>query len=220
MRLWRDESCSTARPAQLGNLKVDTFAMYVHDYGAPIGWRLALNRPESVRAIISQNGNAYEEGFVPEFWEPVWQYARSQTVETERAARGALTLESIEWQYLHGEPDTTLLAPETWHHDYQLVNRPGNDAIQLALTRDYVNNVALYPQVHQYFRDSGVPLLAVWGRNDGIFAAAGAKAFAQDLPNAAVELLDGGHFLLESAHDAIARLVLRFLDRLPSRSNH
>lgn len=189
--------------------------MYVQDYGAPIGWRLALADPDAVTAIISQNGNAYDEGFVESFWTTVWDYQREQTAETESAIRGALTLETTRWQYLTGVPDETLVDPETWHHDHALLSRPGNDAIQLALFRDYATNPPLYPELHAYLRKHQPPVLAVWGEHDPIFGPAGARAFAADVPDAEIHLLDGGHFLLESAGDEVAGLVGDFLGRLP-----
>jgi pimeloyl-ACP methyl ester carboxylesterase len=196
----------------LADLGVDRYAIYVQDYGAPIGWRLALADPGAVTAVVSQNGNAYDEGFVEDFWAPIWRYAADRDADTEAALRPALGIDAIRWQYTHGVPDPETVDPETWHHDAALVSRPGNDRAQLALFADYVSNVALYPAVHQYFRDTHVPLLAVWGRNDEIFTAAGATAFTRDLPDARVELLDGGHFLLESHLDEVAALVLAFLD--------
>ncbi|MFI6424614.1 alpha/beta fold hydrolase [Promicromonospora sp. NPDC050880] len=197
----------------LAQLGVRRFAIYVQDYGAPVGWRLALRDPGSVTAIVTQSGNGYEEGFVEEFWRPVRDYWRERTPETEAGVRGALTLEAIRWQYLTGEPDPTLVSPDTWHHDHALVSRPGNDAVQLALFGDYASNPPLYPRLHAYLRESGVPVLAVWGRGDEIFAPAGAEAFARDAHDAEVHLLDGGHFLLESAGAEVADLMLDFLGR-------
>ncbi|KIF70873.1 alpha/beta hydrolase [Streptomyces sp. AcH 505] len=197
----------------LDQLGVDRFAIYVQDYGAPIGWRLALGSPASVTAVISQNGNAYDSGFVEGFWTTVWDYQREQTPETEAAIRTALTLDAIKWQYVTGVPDETVVSPDTWHHDHQLVSRPGNDEIQLALFRDYATNSPLYPAVHTYFREHRPPLLAVWGKNDPIFGPAGAAAFRDDLPDAQVHLLDGGHFLLESALHETSRLIGSFLDK-------
>ncbi|MGA9493530.1 MAG: alpha/beta hydrolase [Mycobacterium sp.] len=195
-------------------LKVDRYAMYVQDYGAPIGWRLALSEPAAVTAIISQNGNAYEAGFVEDFWKTVRAYQASQTAETESAVRQFLTLEATRWQYVTGVPDETLVNPESWYHDYALISRPGNDDVQLTLFRDYANNAPLYPRVHEYFRNSNVPLLAVWGRGDEIFGPAGARAFADDLPDAEIHLVDGGHFLLESALDEVAGLIDSFLGKV------
>lgn len=198
--------------AELGVLR---YAIYVQDYGAPVGWRLALAAPEAITAIITQNGNGYDAGFVEGFWKTVWNYQRAQTPETEAAIRGALTLEATRWQYLTGVPDETLVSPDAWYHDYALLSRPGNDAIQLALFRDYATNLPLYPALHEYLRRTRPPLLAVWGRGDEIFGPDGARAFAADVPDAEIHLLDGGHFLLESAGDQVAELMLDFMDRVP-----
>ncbi|GAA4586718.1 alpha/beta hydrolase [Planotetraspora phitsanulokensis] len=202
----------------LSQLGVSRYAVYVQDYGAPVGWRLALNRPDAITAIITQNGNAYEAGFVPSFWETVWAYHREQTPETEAAISQALTLDAIKWQYLTGVPDETVVSPDTWHHDFALVSRPGNDRVQLALFLDYATNPPLYPRLHEYLRARQTPLLAVWGQGDEIFGPAGARAFADDLPDARIHLLEGGHFLLESALDEVAALIRAFLDEvLPRR---
>ena len=195
----------------LRELGIDRYAMYVQDYGAPIGWRLALADPAAITAIISQNGNGYDAGFVESFWKTVWDYQTHQTTETEAAVRQFLTLEATRWQYLTGVPDETLVDPESWYHDYALLSRPGNDDVQLALLRDYANNSPMYPRLHEYFRASRVPLLAVWGRGDEIFGPAGAQAFADDLPEAEIHVLDGGHFLLESALDETVVLIRAFL---------
>jgi pimeloyl-ACP methyl ester carboxylesterase len=197
----------------LDHLGVDRYAMYVQDYGAPIGWRLALRRPATVAAIISQSGNAYDEGFVPEFWSAVWAYAQAPGPQTEPAVRGALEVEAIRWQYLTGVPDPGLVDPDTWVLDHAQVSRSGNDEIQLALFRDYATNPPLYPVVQDYFRRSQVPLLAIWGAGDEIFGPAGATAFARDLPDAEIHLLDGGHFLLESALDTATGYIRGFLGR-------
>jgi pimeloyl-ACP methyl ester carboxylesterase len=197
----------------LGRLGITRYAMYVQDYGAPVGWRLALADPDALTAIITQNGNGYEAGFVEGFWKPVREYWADQNPRTEAAVRQALTLEAIRWQYLHGVPDESLVSPDTWYHDFALVSRPGNDLVQLALFADYASNLPLYPKLHAYLRDSRVPLLAVWGRNDEIFGPAGAVAFAEDAPSAEICLLDGGHFLLESHLDAAAGAIRGFLDR-------
>jgi pimeloyl-ACP methyl ester carboxylesterase len=197
----------------LGQLGVDRYALYVQDYGAPIGWRLALRDPEAITAIVTQNGNGYDAGFVEDFWRTVWNYQREQTPDTEAAIRQALTLEVTRWQYLTGVADETLVSPDTWHHDYNLLTRPGNDLIQLALFRDYATNAPLYPRLHEYLRSSGVPVLAVWGRGDEIFGPAGAEAFTQDAVDAEIHLLDGGHFLLESAGPEVAALIRDFLGR-------
>ncbi|SEO04894.1 alpha/beta fold hydrolase [Actinacidiphila rubida] len=197
----------------LRQLGVDRFAMYVQDYGAPIGWRLALRAPERVTAIVTQNGNAYEEGFVKPFWDGVFAYTDDPRPETEAAMRTALTLDSTRWQYVNGVADPSLVSPDNWVHDQALLDRPGNDEIQLGLFRDYPTNVGLYPRVHRYFRESQVPLLAAWGARDEIFGPAGAEAFRQDLPSAEVHLLESGHFALESHLDEIAALMRDFLGR-------
>ena len=197
----------------LTQLNVTRYAIYVQDYGAPIGWRLALADPSAITAIITQNGNGYDAGFIPGFWQTVWDYQREQTPETEAGIRGALTLESTKWQYLTGVPDESLVSPDTWQLDHALLSRPGNDEIQLALFRDYATNPPLYPALHEYLRREHPPVLAVWGRNDPIFAPEGATAFAADAPDAEIHLLDGGHFLLESAGDEVAGLIRDFLSR-------
>jgi pimeloyl-ACP methyl ester carboxylesterase len=198
----------------LRHLGVTRYAMYVQDYGAPIGWRLALAGPEAVTAIITQNGNGYDAGFVPGFWKTVWDYHHAPTPETEAGVRSALTLEAIRWQYLTGVPDESLVSPDTWHHDHALVSRPGNDQVQLKLFRDYPANRPLYDRLHEYLRSSQVPLLAVWGRGDEIFGPDGARAFAEDVREAEIHLLDGGHFLLESALTEVSDLIRTFLDRV------
>ncbi len=170
--------------------------------------------PERITRIITQNGNAYEEGFVKPFWDGRFAYAQSPGPDTEAPVRGALTAEITRWQYVNGVSDPSLVSPDNWVHDQALLDRPGNDVIQLKLFRDYPTNVDLYPQVHQYFRDSQVPLLAVWGANDEIFGPAGAEAFAEDLPDAEIHLLDSGHFALESHLGAITGHIRGFLDRV------
>lgn len=197
----------------LEQLGIDRYAMYVQDYGAPIGWRLALRRPAAVAAIISQNGNAYDDGFVEDFWSGLFSYAQAPGPDTEKPVRGALGLDAIRWQYLTGVSEPDLVDPDTWAIDHAEVSRPGNDAIQLALFRDYATNPPLYPAVQEYFRSSQVPLLALWGAGDEIFGPAGATAFARDLPDAEIHLIDGGHFLLESALDTAVGYIRGFLGR-------
>lgn len=197
----------------LDQLGVTTYAMYVQDYGAPVGWRLALRDPQAVTAIITQNGNGYDAGFVPEGWTAVWDYQREQTPETAAALRQFLSFEATRNQYVAGVPDPSVVSPDTWHHDFALLSRPGNDAIQLALFKDYASNPRLYPALHEYLRTSGVPVLAVWGDKDPFFGPDGARAFAEDAVDAEIHLRDGGHFLLESDLEAVTGLIRDFLAR-------
>ncbi|AEB45200.1 alpha/beta fold hydrolase [Micromonospora maris] len=200
--------------ALLTDLGITRYAIYVQDYGAPVGWRLALRTPAAVTAVISQNGNAYDDGFVPQFWAPVWAYAKNPGPDTEPAVREALSLDAIRWQYLHGVDRPELVDPDTWTSDHRDISRPGNDLAQLALFRDYATNPPLYPRLHAYFRQSQVPLLAVWGAEDLIFGPDGARAFTRDLPAAEIRLVPGGgHFLLESHLDTAAAHIRDFLTR-------
>jgi pimeloyl-ACP methyl ester carboxylesterase len=193
---------------------LERYAIYVFDYGAPVGFRLALARPGHVRAIISQNGNAYEEG-LGESWAPIRRYWQEPTQENRDAIRFILTLEGTKWQYVHGVPDESLVAPEAYWLDHALLNRPGNDEIQLDLFGDYATNVALYPRFQAYFAEHKPPFLAVWGRHDPFFLPPGAQAFKRDNPNAEVHLLDTGHFALETHAEEIAAFIRRFMGRLP-----
>ncbi|MCA2211300.1 alpha/beta fold hydrolase [Jidongwangia harbinensis] len=199
--------------ALLARLGVARYAIYVQDYGAPVGWRLALRHPAAVTAVISQSGNGYDEGFVEDFWRDIRAYQEKPTPELEATMRAALTLDAIRWQYTAGVPDESLVSPDTWHHDHALVSRPGNAEVQLTLFRDYATNPPLYPALHAWLRERQVPVLAVWGRHDPIFGPDGARAFARDTGNAEVHLLDGGHFLLESAGEEVAALIRTFLGR-------
>jgi pimeloyl-ACP methyl ester carboxylesterase len=198
----------------LDQLGPDRYAIYVQDYGAPIGWRLALRHPQAITAIVTQNGNGYDEGFIEGFWKTVWDYQREQTPETEAAIRTALDGESIKWQYLTGTTDETLVSPDTWTHDAAQLARPGNDEIQLKLFRDYATNAPMYPALHDYLRTSKVPVLAVWGQGDPIFGPDGARAFRRDAADAEIHLLEGGHFLLETAAEQVADLMSDFLARV------
>jgi pimeloyl-ACP methyl ester carboxylesterase len=196
----------------LDHLGLSRYALYVQDYGAPVGWRLALRHPERITAIVSQNGNAYVEGFVGDAMEPLFTYGRDRSAANAEPLRGLISIDGLKWQYTHGVSDPTLVDPDAWVNAHAAV--AGSEeavAVQLALFADYITNVELYPRVHEYFRTSQVPLLAVWGRNDEIFGPAGALAFSQDLPNAEINLLDGGHFLLESRLDAVVALMRPFL---------
>ncbi|WP_433226705.1 alpha/beta fold hydrolase [Microtetraspora malaysiensis] len=208
------DSLTEVTTALLARRGVHEYAIYVQDYGAPIGWRLAMGSSGRVTAIVTQNGNAYTDGFVDAFWGGLFAYAAAPGPDTEGPVRAALSLDSTRWQYENGVADLSLISPDAWTLDQMLLDRPGNADIQLALFRDYPSNVALYPRVHEYFRASQVPLLAVWGANDGIFGPAGATAFLRDLPEAEVHLLDAGHFALESHLDVIAGYLRGFLGRV------
>jgi pimeloyl-ACP methyl ester carboxylesterase len=195
---------------------LERYAIYVFDYGAPLGLRLALAHPERITAIVSQNGNAYEEG-LSQGWNPIQKYWKEPTPENRAALRDFLKPETTKWQYLHGVQDETLVAPETYHLDSALMARPGNDEIQLDLFLDYASNVALYPKFQEYFRTRRPPLLAVWGKSDPFFLPAGAAAFQRDNPDAEVHSYDTGHFALET-HDAeIASAIQDFLGRKLAR---
>ncbi|NVN50631.1 alpha/beta hydrolase [Mycolicibacterium hippocampi] len=197
----------------LSELGVARYAIYVQDYGAPVGWRLALRDPAAITAIITQNGNGYDAGFVTDGWVPVWNYQREQTPETAAALREFLSYEATRTQYVAGVPDESVVSPDTWHHDFALLSRPGNDLIQLKLFLDYATNPKLYPALHDYLRASAVPVLAVWGDKDPFFGPDGARGFADDAVDAEIHLLDGGHFLLESAFDEVTALIRDFLSR-------
>ena len=196
---------------------LERFAMYIFDYGAPVGLRLALAHPERITAIISQNGNAYEEG-LSEGWNPIQRYWREPTEDNRNALREFLKPEATKWQYTHGVADESQIAPESYALDAALLGRPGNDEIQLDLFLDYASNVALYPKFQEYFRTKRPPLLAVWGKNDPFFLPPGAEAFKRDNPNAEVKLLDTGHFALETHVEEIAREILDFLGRKLART--
>jgi pimeloyl-ACP methyl ester carboxylesterase len=188
------------------------FALYIFDYGAPTGLRIALANPERITGIISQNGNAYEEG-LSEGWNPIERYWRDPTDANRQALRELLTPESIRWQYTHGVPDTSLVAPDGSDLDSYYMTRPGADEAQLDLFLDYASNVALYPDFQAYFRKHRPPFMAVWGRNDPFFLPAGAEAYKRDLPEAEVRFLDTGHFALETHANEIAEAIGEFLAR-------
>jgi pimeloyl-ACP methyl ester carboxylesterase len=194
-------------------LGLTRYAIYIFDYGAPVGLRLALAHPEHITAIVSQNGNAYEEGLGKEAWNPVQNYWRQPTQENRDALRAFLTLDSIRWQYTHGASDPARVAPETYTLDAALISRPGNQEIQLDLFGNYASNVSLYPEFQRYFRERKPPVLAIWGKNDPFFIPPGAEAFRRDNPNATVTFLDTGHFALETHVDEIASAVDQFLGR-------
>ncbi|MFF5262081.1 alpha/beta fold hydrolase [Actinomadura viridis] len=199
----------------LDHLGLDSFALYVHDYGAPIGLRIAAGHPERVTALITQSGNAYEEGFTP-FWEVLFAHAKDRAAN-EPVVRELLEVEATRWQYLHGVPADRLdrVAPDSWLLDQAGLDRPGNKEIQLQLFWDYQFNLARYPEFQEYFRAHRPPTLITWGANDEIFGPEGARAYLRDLPEAELHLLDTGHFALETHGAEIAALVRDFLKRVP-----
>lgn len=192
-------------------LKIGCFALYVFDYGAPTGFRLAMAHPERVTAIVSQNGNAYEEG-LGDAWAPIRKYWASPTAKHAEVIRqNILTPERIRWQYMLGVSDQEGVPPESYTLDAALLERAGNKEIQLDLLLDYASNVKLYPKFQKYFRKSKPPFLAIWGKNDPFFIPAGAEAFRKDMPNARVEFLDTGHFAIETHVVEIAAAMKQFL---------
>ncbi len=196
-------------------LQLKRYALYVFDYGAPVGLRLAMARPERVTAIISQNGNAYKEG-LGDAWDPIRKYWAEPTAENREVIRkNILTLEGTRWQYTHGVTNPESVAPESYTLDWALLERPGNKEIQLDLFLDYASNVKLYPKFQEYFRGSKPPLLAIWGKNDPFFIPAGAEAFRKDLPDAKVQFLDTGHFAIETHVEEIALAMRDFFQQLP-----
>jgi pimeloyl-ACP methyl ester carboxylesterase len=196
----------------LTRVGVTRYALYVMDYGAPVGYRVALKHPERVTALVIQNGNAYEEG-LKEFWKPIKAYWESGQPAQREALRAGTTLEATRSQYLDGVADRSRVDPSAWVQDQALLDRPGNVEIQLDLFYDYRTNLELYPQFQKFFRERQPPTLIVWGRNDAIFPADGARAYLKDLPRAELHLLDSGHFALEDRGEEIARLMRAFLGR-------
>src|ERR1700743_1615224 len=190
----------------------DRFAIYVFDYGAPTGFRIAARHPERITAIISQNGKAYEEG-LSEGWTPIRAYWQDPSSANREALRAFLTPETTRWQYTHGAPDETLVSPDGQNLDNYYMARPGAHDVQLDLFGDYKTNVALYPAFQQYFRTHQPAFLAVWGKNDPFFLPAGAEAFKRDMPKAVVRFVDTGHFALETHAREIADSIRDFLAR-------
>lgn len=192
-------------------LRLRRFALYVFDYGAPTGLRLAMAHPDRVTAIVSQNGNAYEEG-LGDAWGPIRKYWSEPTPENREVLRqNILTPDGTRWQYTHGVSDPECVPPESYTLDAALLERPGNKEIQLDLFLDYASNVKLYPAFQDYFRKANPPLLAIWGKNDPFFVPAGAEAFRRDIPNARIEFLDTGHFATETHVVEIAAAMKQFL---------
>jgi pimeloyl-ACP methyl ester carboxylesterase len=187
------------------------YILYVQDYGAPVGYRLAVKRPERVTALVVQNGNAYEEGLDNDFWKPLKAYWQDRTEKNAEPLRKFLTLEATKWQYTHGVRNVEAISPDTWTIDQALLDRPGNQEIQLALFYSYGSNPAQYPHWHDYFRKHQPPTLIVWGKNDTIFPPEGAKPYKRDLQNIEYHLLDTRHFALEEHGDKIASIMRQFL---------
>jgi pimeloyl-ACP methyl ester carboxylesterase len=198
--------------ALLSQLDVKQYAMYLMDYGAPVGYRLALKHPDRVSALIIQNGNAYEEG-LKKFWDPIKTYWADNSSANREALAFLVKPETTKFQYVDGVSDVTRISPDNWVHDQALLDRPGNKDIQLDLFRDYGTNVPLYPQFQAFFRDRQPPAIIVWGKNDIIFPADGAYPYKRDLPKVEFHLFDTGHFALEDKGDEIFPLIRDFLDR-------
>ena len=197
-------------------LGLDRYSMYLMDYGAPVAFRLAVRHPERVQALIVQNGNAYEEG-LREFWKPIRAFWADRSKKNGDALRGLLTLEATKWQYTEGVQDVSTISPDNWATDQALLDRPGNQEIQLQMFFDYGSNPGRYPKWQKYLRDHQPPTLIVWGKNDPIFPADGAHPYKRDLKNLEFHLLDTGHFALEEKGDEIARLMRAFLGRNVTR---
>ena len=193
-------------------LGVNRYALYVMDYGAPVGFRLASKSPERVTALIVQNGNAYNEG-LEKFWDPIKAYWGTGGSTEREAIRWLTSIAATKWQYTNGVNDASLVSPDTWTVDQALLDRPGNAEIQLDLFYDYRTNIPLYPQWQAYFREHKPATLVVWGKNDAIFVAAGAAPYKRDIPNAEVHLFDTGHYALETHGHEIAKLIREFLSR-------
>ena len=193
-------------------LKIEKYSIYLMDYGAPIGFRIAAKHPERISALIIQNGNAYDEG-LREFWDPIKKYWKDRTAENGAALAGFHSPAGLKWQYTHGVRDVSKIGPDNWNLDLSHLMRPENAEIQLAMFYDYRTNVTLYPAWQQYFRTHQPPTLIVWGRNDHIFPPEGAHPYLRDLKKAELHLLDTGHFALEEEGPAIARHMREFLAR-------
>lgn len=198
----------------IDTIELKRFSIYVFDYGAPVGFRLAMANPEKITGIISQNGNAYEEGLSSD-WDPIRKYWEDPSAENRAALQDFVSSQATWYQYHEGASDPALIAPETYTLDQYFLDRPGNMDIQLDLVKDYKNNVLLYPSFHQYFRKYHPLLLAVWGNKDPFFLPAGAEAYKTDLPDATVKFYNTGHFALETHLNPISADILEFLAKLP-----
>lgn len=194
------------------------YALYVFDYGAPVGFRLALAHPDRITAIITQNGNAYAEG-LSAGWNPIQKYWSEPTAANRAGLRDFLKPETVQFQYLHGVSDPSLVSPDFYTLDSALLARPGNDEIQLDLFLDYASNIKLYPAFQSYFRDQQPPLLAIWGKNDPFFLPPGAEAFKRDIPSAEVRFVESGHFALDTHAVEIAKVIRHFLAQNSSRNS-
>ena len=193
-------------------LELKNFSLYVHDYGGPVGFRIAAQRPELIQALIVQNANAYNEG-LGDTLEPLVAYIQNQNAETEKAARGFLAFDAIKWLYTDGAEDVAKISPDSYTTDQYYLSRPGNDEIQLTLFRNYGTNLSLYDEWHSYFRKYQPPTLVISGINDKLFIAAGAEGFKKDIQNAQISLLNGGHFVLEEKHAEAASIIRSFLSK-------
>lgn len=205
-----DNLAAVTEELLFGELKLKRFSVYVQDYGAPVGFRIASRQPEAIEALIVQNGNAYAEG-LSAAWEPLRALWSQRSAETEKAVRAFLSAEGTKFQYTHGAKDVTRISPDSYTFDQFFLDRPGNDAVQLELFYNYATNLTLYPEWQSYFRKHQPRTLIVWGINDPFFTVEGAKAFQRDLPKAELHLLDTGHFALEEENEAIAKHIARFL---------
>jgi len=193
-------------------LELQKFSLYVQDYGGPVGFRIAVQRPELIQALIVQNANAYNEG-LGDALKPLVAYIQNQNAETEKGARGFLSFDTIKWLYTDGAEDVSKISPDSYTIDQYYLDRPGNDEIQLTLFRDYGTNLSLYDEWHSYFREYQPPALVISGKNDKLFLSAGAAGFKKDIKDAQISLLNGGHFVLEEKHGEAASVIKTFLDK-------
>lgn len=201
----------------LEQLGLHRYSLYVMDYGAPVGFRIASAHPEKIESLIVQNGCAYDEG-LEQFWDPIKAYWKNKNDKTtERTLEGFHSIEGLQWQYTNGVADTALVSPDNWEHDLRHLQRPGNNLIQLQLFYDYQHNVALYPQWQEYFRTHNPEMLIVYGKNDYIFPVTGAEAYKKDVKNLEYHLFDTGHFALETHGDEIAATIRTFLRKKVGR---
>lgn len=195
----------------IDKLELKRYSLYVMDYGAPVGFRIAARHPERVTSLIVQNGNAYTEG-LREFWDPIRTYWKNRTIENAQPLAGFISPEGVKWQYTHGVRNKAVISPDNWKNDLHHLAQEGNADIQLALFYDYQNNIPLYPEWQAYFREHQPPMLIVWGKNDFIFPAEGAHPYKRDLKNLEFHLLDTGHFALEEDGLLISELIRKFID--------